>query len=304
MKDTKIPWCGHTFSPWIGCTKVSPGCDNCYAEAMDRRFGGEHWGVCVPSKRTGAAYWRQPLKWNAEAERCRDSGLGTGDGFRTSKPPRPRVFCGSMCDWLDDEAPIEWLADLLALIRKTPNLYWLLLTKRPENWGKRLRCAAVELIGKGGNIAHDWLVESNPPPNVWLGVTVENQAMADKRIPEFLKIPARVRFLSCEPLLGAVDLVSAGAMGCNCQDEKRCSGKCSFYRNTIDNRRIDWVICGGESGANARPMHPDWARSLRDQCAEAGVPFFFKQGSQNNWKNHSDFSEAPADLQIREFPNG
>lgn len=250
MKNSHIEWTDHTFNPWEGCTKVSPGCAHCYAEARNLRFsGGENWGPGAPRRRTSAAYWKQPLKWNGEAAE-----------FLLKNPmaPRPRVFCASLADWLDDEVPIEWLIDLLDLIRSTPNLDWLLLTKRPENFRERVgnwgpAKASMALQGW----VYDWF-HGNPPANVWIGTTVEDQQRADERIPDLLKIPARVRFLSCEPLLGPVNL----------DLHER------FLRYAAI---VDWVICGGESGKGARPMHPDWARSLRDQCAAACVSFFFKQ---------------------------
>lgn len=264
---TKISWCDSTFNPWIGCTKVSPGCANCYAEAMMHRWGKDIWGPGKPRQRTSAANWKQPLKWEAEAAR---TGI------------RRKVFCGSLCDWLDPEIPIEWLADLLDLIRRTPHLDWLLLTKRPELYQNRLEVLLAWLEDGGLSRSDKWpglltLVANmtgswgGPTryrlPNVWIGATVENQEMADKRIPELLKIPARVRFLSCEPLLGPINL------------NEPMPGPIvdGIYPPWYIQSGIDWVICGGESGPRARPMHPDWARSLRDQCKAAGVPFFFKQ---------------------------
>lgn len=292
---SKIEWCDHTFNPWMGCTKVSEGCKYCYAEAqMDHRWGKVEWGPQGARVRTSPANWRKPLAWNEAAE----------------KAGRPaRVFCASLADWLDEKAPIEWLADLLALIQETPRLDWLLLTKRPESFRARLEKALslprwAETTYNSLSVAEDWL-NGIPPKNVWLGASVENQEQADKRIPELLKIPAQVRFLSCEPLLESVDLgrawehyaehagyspdgnflgelhecpnCTAGEnpvdSGYNCPV---CEGSC-IVTGRSDLARIDWVICGGESGANARPMHPDWARGLRDQCVAASVPFFFKQ---------------------------
>lgn len=316
MKDTKIEWCDHTWNPWIGCTKVSPGCANCYAAAMDKRFGGGHWGKGAPRRRTSAANWRQPLRWNKKTAydcpacgstflqetsamkgmywECDCSCTGT---YCTQR--RPRVFCASMADWLDDEVPIEWLADLLDLIRRTPNLDWQLLTKRPEDWRGRMLDAEV---WARDNTAEDdrssllarwiglWRMSREPggpppPHNVWIGTTVEDQARADERIPHLLQIPARVRFLSCEPLLGPVDLESMWIDSIHADAAVRpLSGYVSSdgcYQPWTDKRhRLHWVICGGESGPGARPMHPDWARSLRDQCKADGVPFFFKQWGQ------------------------
>lgn len=275
MKNSAIEWCDHTFNPWIGCTKVSPGCANCYAEARDLRFAeGVHWGNGAPRQRTSVDNWKQPLLWAKAAERAlaehgEACGIDPAYGMHVKPPARPRVFCASLADWLDDEVPVEWLADLLDLIRSTPQLDWLLLTKRPENFQRRLK--AVDLFWGGSCLARRCL----PPANVWVGVTVENQAMADERIPELLSIPAKVWFLSCEPLLGPVDLRSA-------------SGGAAI------SVRIDWLICGGESGSKARPMHPDWARALRDQCAAAGVAFFFKQWGEWTAIDQPDLQADPA----------
>lgn len=269
-ETTEIAWCDSTFNPWTGCTKVSPGCANCYAEKMCNRFGHlGSWGPGAERKRTGPGYWRKPLAWEREGATGADLwDGGTGD----ATPHSRRVFCGSLCDWLDPEVPAEWLADLLGLIDATPHLDWLLLTKRPHLWRERLE--ATQLVyppqsvaqKQGKDAAWAWLREGRAPKNVWIGTTVEDQQRADERIPELLEIPARVRFLSCEPLLGEVDLL--GAI-----------------------RHVDWVICGGESGPNARPMHPDWARSLRDQCKAAGVPFMFKQWGE--WAPDKPGAPAP-----------
>ena len=257
-ENTKIEWCDHTFNPWEGCTKVSAGCKNCYAEARDKRWHGGtavHWGKGAPRRRTSEGNWKLPLKWNREAEA---SGV------------RPRVFCASLADWLDDEVPIEWLSDLLELIWMTPFLDWLLLTKRPENFDVRMM-QVVDLAEKMGvcDFAYAWLgqkedrvlraVAPEPPENVWIGTTVEDQEQAEKRVPKLLGIPAKVRFLSCEPLLGHVDLVNLDGF------------------NILFDAGIDWVICGGESGHEARPMHVEWARELREQCKAVDVPFLFKQ---------------------------
>lgn len=239
-KNSKIEWCDHTFNPWIGCTKVSPGCENCYAEAQNKRFNwnSEGWGKGVPRKRTSEANWKKPLKWNNEA---RDNGT------------RPRVFCGSLCDVFDKEVSRDWRWELFELIKNTPYLDWLLLTKRP-------------LEAKLWNTVHGWSY------NVWLGATVENQAMANERIPILLDIPLEaVRFLSVEPMLEPIILV----------------GK--HFMNSID-----WVICGGESGSKRRHFDLNWARYMRDQCKFTGTPFFFKQVDK--------VQPIPDDLMIREFP--
>jgi protein gp37 len=244
-ENSAIEWTDHTFNPWWGCTKVSPGCDHCYADALDRRAGGAHWGAHAPRRRTKD--WSGPVKWN---RRCEKLGI------------RERVFCASMADVFDNHRSIlpDWRANLWSLIAATPHLDWLLLTKRPQNIAKML----PPTWGDG------W-------PNVWLGTTVENQTEADRRIPHLLATPAQIRFLSCEPLLGpvALDMILTPEMGIYALTGVRSdgSGPSGFSRGP----RIDWVICGGESGPGARPMHPDWARSLRVQCTLDRVPFFFKQ---------------------------
>lgn len=274
MQNSKIEWTTHTFNPWIGCSKESPGCFHCYAERdFDLRKHVAKWGPGQPRHRTSEAYWRQPLRWNAEAEK---SGI------------RPRVFCASLADWLDAEVPIEWLADLLELIHKTPHLDWLLLTKRPQNWDSRIH-ACFDIL----SLQPRWLVAwsmRTPPANVWIGTSIEDQQRADERIPALLEIPARIRFLSCEPLLGAVELrhhLLTPIIGCKhkdpndgcCLNPKAMTPECHVDACLLPEAKqmIHWVICGGESGPQARPMHPAWARSLRDQCAQAGVPFLFKQ---------------------------
>lgn len=279
-ENSKIEWCEHTFNPWRGCTKVSPGCAHCYAETLSKRNPrvlGE-WGPGKPRVLASEAMWQQPLKWNREAGLAWKNWTTAVDaraGDSGPMPTRPRVFCASLADWLDDEVPIEWLARLLQLIHDTPNLDWLLLTKRPQNWAVRCLATAIHMAGyrdgqissrgptatemSGGDMVWIWGKEGNPPANVWIGTTVEDQARVDERIPHLLQIPAKVLFLSCEPLLGHVAIRA----GCSWSLEDDCG--------------IHWVICGGESGPHARPMHPDWARGLRDQCRAAGVPFFFKQ---------------------------
>lgn len=246
MKNTKIEWADHSFNAWIGCTKVSVGCANCYAEAdFDKRRGFVKWGAGMPRHRTSDAYWRKPLAWNKEAEK---TGI------------RNRVFCGSLMDVFDDEVPMDWRVDLLMLIDSTPHLDWLLLTKRPEN--------ISTLLFEASN---GYIEDFSLMPNVWLGTSVENQEAAETRIPELLKIPAKVRFLSCEPLLGELDLSKNVRLFSK-------EGKTIYPCTETLLFGIDWVICGGESGGRkARPMHPDWARGLRDQYKEAGVPFMFKQ---------------------------
>lgn len=218
---TLIAWTDHTFNIAWGCTKISPGCANCYADGNASRWGHDVWGG-RPRRLFGAKHWAEPLKWQEAARR---------DGVRR------RVFCSSMCDNFEDHPAIDaQRLKLWPLIRETPDLDWLLLTKRSE------RVAA--------NLPGDW---GDGWPNVWLGVSVENQDYVH-RIDHLGEIPAAVRFVSGEPLLGPLDL-----------------------RGRIN--KIDWLIVGGESGPKHRPMPHEWARDLRDQCGAAGVSFFFKQSS-------------------------
>jgi protein gp37 len=288
-QHSKIEWTDHTFNPWRGCTKVSPGCANCYAEKMSHRnpklLGV--WGPGKPRVRASAKMWAQPMKWN------NDSCEGVEEGILLDKDiRRHRVFCASLADWLDDEVPIEWLADLLDLIRKTADLDWLLLTKRPGNWRPRLKAVrdfalhAERYQPELHSWVHAWLDRHDVPPphNIWIGTSVEDQARGDERVPLLLEIPARIRFLSCEPLLGPVDLrrwtESESFDHSDDCDNEHCSlsgGPEDCVGIVTQYECINWVICGGESGPGARPMHPDWARSLRDQCQATGTPFFFKQ---------------------------
>ena len=233
-ENSKIEWTHHTFNPWWGCMKVSDGCANCYAETFAKRTGHSIWGPATTTQRRtfGDKHWAEPLKWNDEAEKAGE---------------RRRVFCASMADVFEEHPQLHAeRMRLWELIQRTPWLDWLLLTKRPENvgWFAPTR----------------WQTDGYPG-NVWIGTSVENQAMADKRIPILATIPAAVRFLSCEPLLGPLDLATW------------------FYSMMTDDYScaIDWVIVGGESGPKARPMSPDWVRSVRDQCNGAGVAFHFKQ---------------------------
>jgi len=236
---SKIEWCDHTFNSWEGCTKVGPGCDHCYAETRNARFAGGtavNWGPGAPRRRTSAANWRKPLAWNAAAA-----------DFMAAHGRRQRVFCASLADVFDNEVDPAWRRDLLDLIELTPNLDWLLLTKRIGNVARMVREARTG----------DWLLGHR---NVLLGATVVSQEEADRDIPRLLATPAAHRFLSIEPMLGEIDI------GLFLHDVHLPVGQ-----------SIDWVIVGGESGPGARPMHPDWVRDLRDQCAAAGVPFLFKQ---------------------------
>jgi len=317
-ETTNIAWADSTFTPWIGCTKVGPGCEGCYAEAlMDRRMGRVKWGAGEKRQRTSAAYWRQPLAWNRKA---RESG----------KPWR--VFCASLADVFDNEVPAAWRWALFRLIRETPHLTWMLLTKRIGNAIGMLDEAADavfdEFVGAGA-----WQARG-PWPNVWLGATVVNQEEADRDVPKLLQVPAAVRFLSIEPMLGPIDLKLESR-----NDLARWDSK----GRELAPRRIGWCILGGESdqpGHRARPFDIGWARDIVRQCKAAQVPAFVKQlGSRPNWcamrahgddqagehycdayeahecsapcegrcvmltdRAGADPSEWPEDLRVREFP--
>lgn len=275
-ENTKIEWTDHTFNPWEGCQKVGPGCDHCYAETRNARFAGgtaANWGPGAPRRRTSTSNWNKPKAWNANAE-----------AFMAVHGRRQRVFCASLADVFDNAVDPAWRADLFALILATPNLDWLLLTKRIGN----VRGMLSEL--SHGNDPDLSLLDMMPLPNVWLGATITSQPEADRDITKLQEVPARVRFLSMEPLLGPVDLTQVmrrAESGRGDPDSPDvwtyCDNALTGFRahqcggHTDPERAIDWVIVGGESGPGARPMHPDWARSLRDQCNAAGVPFLFKQ---------------------------
>lgn len=261
MAETKIEWTatvaddgtvipGFSFNSWLGCTKVSPACDHCYAESWAKRTGSpELWSG--ERRRTRPAYWKQPLKWDREAE---------------AAGRRARVFCASLADVFDNQVPAAWRQDLWELIEATPHLDWLLLTKRPQNIRKMLPDprTGVQPWGDG------W-------PNVWLGTTAEDQAEADRRIPKLLDVPAAVHFVSAEPLLGPIDF----RFGVHHHPANNIKNPAVQALVAASRKRLgptlDWVIAGSESGHGARPCDLDWVRGIRDQCTAAGVPFFWKQ---------------------------
>jgi len=267
---TAIEWCDATLNLWWGCTKVSDGCKFCYAEQLsDQRFEKGAWGP--GGIRTEVKSWRSTL--NKVSQRAKAEGR------------RLRVFCQSMSDTFegsdtcggrdsDNWQLMQFLRfELLRLIGQHPELDFLLLTKRPENVVEHV----FDFLGVVG-VGAGWC--NGYPSNLWIGTSVEDQKTADERIPHLLKIPAAVRFLSCEPLLGPVDLSDITQSDCNTGFDPltgRMWGGIPGGEDHFPDQRIHWVICGGESGPHARPMHPDWARSLRDQCQAAGVPFLFKQ---------------------------
>jgi protein gp37 len=266
-EHSKIEWTDHTFNPWIGCQKISAGCDHCYAERMGKRLGVE-WGPDGDRRLTKT--WRDPVRWHNRAQKQRAS-----EGFR-----RPRVFCGSLCDVFEADLGLDvWRARLWELVEQTTNLCWLLLTKRPQN-----------ILG---NVPEPW--HEQWPGHVWVGTTVETQLQADQRLPHLCSIRAPGRFVSCEPLLGPVDLTTvrfAPPIHVNVLDGS------GFRRRGIQDtpldvcfEKVDWVIAGGESGPKARPMHPDWARGLREACRRFSTPFFFKQWGE--WAPGANWEDVP-----------
>jgi protein gp37 len=258
MKDTAIEWADHTFNIAEGCMKVSPGCAHCYAETRAKRFAHKVWGpaATTPRNTRTAAYWREPLQWNALAAEQRG---------------RARVFCSSLADVFEDHPTIDQeRAKLWPLIRATPHLDWLLLTKRPE----RIFACLPEDWGQGY-------------ANVWLGTSVESQEY-DARIVALLQVPAVLHFLSLEPLLGPVslrgpwrDLLDGWDTeeGCCRRGGEYCGdhGCTGSEPQQVPTRAIGWVIVGGESGPHARPMDEAWVRALRDECAATNTPFLLKQ---------------------------
>lgn len=259
---SKIAWTDGTFNPWIGCTRVSPGCQNCYAEnLMANRYKRVEWGPGKTRSRTKT--WNEPVKWNREAEA---SGV------------RKKVFCASLADWLDPEVPEAWLTDLMALIQRCPWLDWLMLTKRPE----------IALDGPA-----KWFTELRLP-NVWFGVTAENQEYYDLRMPLLRQIPAAVKWVSYEPALGPL------------------------YNLSLDGDAFwlpEWLIIGGESQqtTKARQFQIEWAEHAILQCRKNGITPFMKQVGSNAYsgllpfrtsdKAGADPAEWPVSIRVREFPD-
>jgi protein gp37 len=308
---SKIEWTDATFNPWIGCTKVGPGCDNCYAARQDafRHWTPAGWGAGQPRKRTKT--WGAPMKWNAEPfVECIPCGWRgekraffqvDPQGVRHTMCPscassdwagaRRRVFCASLADIFDNEIDPAWRVDLFSLIRSTPNLDWLLLTKRIGNAHEMIVDAIEHELDMGADPAFDKV----PWPNVWLGATIVNQEEADRDIIKLMATPAAVRFLSMEPLLGLPTisdfLMPPAKLPGRHQQLRAGEWIVDVEDGHMMWRGLDWVIAGGESGPGARPMHPDWAKSLRDQCQAAGVPFLFKQwgdwAPRDLWSYHA-----------------
>lgn len=356
--NSAIEWTTHTFNPWSGCTKVSPGCQNCYAAVnYSVKMRGVVWGPQGNRIVKAESGWKEPLKWNkAAACNCEQVSQLEDHHPQCASKRRPRVFCASLADVFEDwqgpmldakgeelwqhghelvcweplpaeyqsarAAPKRMISGwrmmgmqdvrnrLFSLIDATPNLDWLVLTKRPENIAKMMPPYSYHACVTG-DCPHDSvkdcdsLAEQQYRDNLWLGVSVENQKAADERIPLLLQTPAAVRFLSIEPLLGPLRLFA--------YDQGNPPTM------TIDDGRLHWVICGGESGPGARPMDIAWVRSIVEQCKAARVSCFVKQLGKHvltphtntpewlhDWfpidKKGGDPQEWPADLRVREFP--
>lgn len=306
MSDrSAIEWTDATWSPVTGCTRVSEGCDHCYIERTPPfRIGGRRFDGVGPGSTTGVVLHPErldaPLRW---------------------RKPR-RVFVNSLSDLFHDDVPSELLAEAFAVMALAERHQFQILTKRPARMRSLLNNDAFLDDVDTARLRRDPLsfrVSDWPRPNIWLGVSVESQRWADVRIPTLLKTPAAVRFLSCEPLLGPVDILNwTGCPGDWCVGGLTPNGACPVCEGGQRNIPvIDWLIVGGESGPGARPMHPDWARQLRDQCHAADVPFFVKQmGSgwsreqrplypRDEWPDPKggDPIYWPEDLRIREFPD-
>lgn len=295
---TKIQWCDHTFNPWRGCTKVSPGCAYCYAEQQSKRNPGVlgNWGDRGKRVIASESYWRLPLKWDRQAR---------SDGVRR------KVFCASLADVFEDRPELdEPRQRLFDLILHTPNLLWLLLTKRPVVMADWLCGSGVF----GSRNAHVW---GQGWPNVWLGVSVEDQARSRERLPVLLSVPAVVHWLSCEPLLGPLDLGDCLHEYHGCPPDRWPYGP------------VRWVVVGGESGTSSRPCEVSWVRSIVRQCRQVNRACFVKQlgacaydpengiaGARLNVpeeaaplvslrlrdKKGGDPDEWPEDVRVRQFP--
>lgn len=291
MGKTAIQWTDFTFNGWVGCQRVSPGCEHCYAEAYDKRVGGLpkaqrkdpnvqelRWGPKAPRVRTSDANWRKPFQWDNAALQANVAADIAG----RPRPARPRVFCSSLADVFEDRPELEeWRNALFGVIASTPHLDWQLLTKRPENLAKM---NFRNVLGA----PWDW------PANVWLGTTAENQEWLIKRLKPLLEgsADAPVRFISYEPALGRIDPY--------------------FFEMAA----LDWVIVGGESGPGARPFNLDWARSIVDWGKQTNTAVFVKQIGENpydestGWldrieykdRHGGDPAEWPVELRVRQFP--
>ena len=280
MGKTKIEWTDKVWNPVTGCTKVSEGCRNCYAETMAKRFWRDRPFSevrCHAERLEEISHWRKPVK----------------------------IFVNSMSDLFHDDVPDDFIWKVFDKITRGNRRHtYMILTKRPRRmleWFKKYQEKFWHYHAPG-EPNRPYVVASWPDPCLWLGVSVEDQKTADERIPILLQIPAAIRFVSVEPMLGVVDL----------EPYLQYPPFHEYYKHTFgltEWRGLDWVICGGESGPGARPMHPDWARAVVKQCSMADIPIFVKQlgsvwAKENTaHSNGGDLNKFPADLRIREFPS-
>lgn len=258
---TGIEWTDLTWNPVVGCTRVSAGCDNCYAIRQVHRMGANPNAKVKAANAELTRYKERGLDWSGQV-RCVPDRLELP--LKLKKPQR--IFVNSLSDLFHEQVPVEFIDQVFAVMARAPQHQFQILTKRAE----RMK----DYCSEGGD-PETTLIANWPLHNVWFGVSVEDQKTADERIPLLLQTPASVRFLSCEPLLGPLDLSKwLHPFEISVDENGRDLGSASGGSD------IDWVIVGGESGPDARPMHPDWVRSIRDQCQAAGVPFFFKQNGE------------------------
>lgn len=269
--STKIEWTDTTWNPTTGCMKVSAGCKNCYAEKMTNRLAAmgqeKYQGILTDTER-----------FNGKVRSHADE---LGKPYTWKKPRK--VFVNSMSDLFHEDVSFTFIDQVFAVMAATPQHTYQILTKRPERMAEYFNSGRVSVELQKKYLGNGYLT------NVWLGTSVENQEQADIRIPHLLNCPTVVRFLSCEPLLGSVDLkLYRGAV----LDHKLAH----IIKTGTGTPAIDWVIVGGESGPDARPMHPDWARNLRDQCKQASIPFFFKQWGEYISPENYNFKMGNPDL--------
>lgn len=292
-ENSKIEWTDSTWNPIRGCTRVSEGCRNCYAERVAARFSGEG----QPYEGLARMTSQGPL-WTGKIKLVEEH---LNDPLRWKKPRL--IFVNSMSDLFHEGVPDSFIDRVFAVMALSPQHTFQVLTKRPERMSRYLWSAERRVASLAGYSTNEGDWYKWPLKNVWLGVSIEDQKTADERIPLLLQTPAAVRWLSAEPLLGPINFrwepYAHEATGETYREYLERHGKVNQYEAL---RQISWVVAGGESGPGARPMHPDWARSLRDQCAEARVPFFFKQFG-DWWPGIGNVTYPPS-APLHEWPDG
>lgn len=266
MTQSNIEWTGRVWNPITGCNKVSPGCAHCYAETFAERWRG------IPGH-----HFEKGFDLQLRPERL---------GLPLSWKKPTKIFVNSMSDLFHKDVPNDFIRAVFTTMANCPQHTFQILTKRARD----MRDLLTRWEREGLTLRSGYGVRL---PNVWLGVSVENQAMANERIPHLLNTPAAVRWISAEPLLGPVDLAAISCPNC---------GGAEHMGVLYGSEQLDWVVVGGESGNGRRPFDPDWARTLRDQCAEAKVPFFMKQLGGPAQNKHGDLEDLPEDLRIRQYP--